>query len=378
MMNIKNQIFHNLLNAVGWHTNRKFLIIESDDWGSLRMPSKEAFYKLKKLNLGVEDDLFNRFDSLENSVDLTKLMEILDKHRDKNGNPLCITANTIMSNPDFEKINESGFQSYHRVGLDESYKRYSDGSLAVAAISEAIKQKFFSPQFHGREHLNVPLWIEALRSGDTTTLSAFREHVFSLRTNFKIGIKQNYMASFEACVTNDNTKIKESLREGLQLFEEYFQVKSKTIIAPCYIWNEVVEEVSADAGVSGIQGIPYQYLSTTKGVRRKLHYTGQVNKYGQIYLVRNAFFEPTLEGRKEVVGDCLNRIGIAFQWKKPAIIGSHRVNYMGSLVESNRDKNLKLLDSLLIQVKKQWPDVEFISSDQLVGFMKDGNNLYLR
>jgi hypothetical protein len=372
-MTIKTRIFRNLMNAVGWHTNRKLLLIESDDWGSLRMPSKEAFYRLEKLNIGVEDDLFNRFDSLENSLDLTRLMEILDKHRDQNGNPVCITANTIMANPDFDKIRESAFQNYHWVNLNESYKRYSDGSLAVSALSEAVKQKFFFPQFHGKEHLNVPLWMEALRSGDNNTLSAFKEHVFSLRTKVKVGIKQNYMASFEACEINDSTRIIESLREGLQLFEEYFQVKSKTIIAPCYIWNEVVEKVSADAGVKGVQGISYQYLPTARGVRKKLHFTGQVNNYGQIYLVRNAFFEPSLEGRKDVVRDCLKRIETAFRWKKPAIIGSHRINYMGSLVESNRENNLKLLDSLLTQVKKKWPDVEFISSDQLVNIMNSKN-----
>lgn len=32
-MNIKQTITHNLLNIPGWHTNRKIVVIESDDKG---------------------------------------------------------------------------------------------------------------------------------------------------------------------------------------------------------------------------------------------------------------------------------------------------------------------------------------------------------
>jgi hypothetical protein len=373
MKSIIGQVFHHLINAVGWHTNRKLLLIESDDWGSLRMASKEAFNRLEKLNIGVEHDLFNCLDALENSEDLTHLFEVLNKHKDINGNPACITANTIMANPDFYKIKDSGFQAYHYIGLNESYERYSDGALAISALHEGIKRKFLTPQFHGKEHLNVPLWMEALRSGDTTTLSAFDEHVFSLKSKFKVGEKPNFMASFETCPINNEERINGALKEGLKMFESYFNVKSKTIIAPSYIWDEVIEKVSVHAGVRGIQGIPYQYIPTAKGLRKKLHYTGQTNKYRQTYLVRNAFFEPSLEGEKDVVSNCLSRIQTAFRWKKPAIIGSHRINFIGSLVKTNRANNLKLLDSLLTEVKEIWPDVEFISSDQLVDVMENKN-----
>ena len=47
-MNIKQTITHNLLNVPGWRTNRHIVVIESDDWGSIRMPSKEVYDKLLK------------------------------------------------------------------------------------------------------------------------------------------------------------------------------------------------------------------------------------------------------------------------------------------------------------------------------------------
>ena len=42
-MNIKQTITHNLLNIPGWRTKRHIVVIESDDWGSIRMPSKEVY-----------------------------------------------------------------------------------------------------------------------------------------------------------------------------------------------------------------------------------------------------------------------------------------------------------------------------------------------
>lgn len=67
----------------------------------------------------------------------------------------------------------------------------------------------------------------------------------------------------------------------------------------------------------------------------------------------------------DYVSDCLRRIKIAFKWGKPAIIGSHRVNYIGFIDESNRERNLKLLKLLLGEITRIWPDVEFLDSSEL-------------
>ncbi len=40
-MNIKQKVAHNLKNMIGCSVKKKYLIIESDDWGSIRMPSLE-------------------------------------------------------------------------------------------------------------------------------------------------------------------------------------------------------------------------------------------------------------------------------------------------------------------------------------------------
>ena len=45
-MLFKQIVTHNLLNIPGWRTKRKIVVIESDDWGSIRMPSRDIYEKL--------------------------------------------------------------------------------------------------------------------------------------------------------------------------------------------------------------------------------------------------------------------------------------------------------------------------------------------
>ena len=39
---IKENVSRNLSNLPGWRTKRHIIVIESDDWGSIRMSSKEV------------------------------------------------------------------------------------------------------------------------------------------------------------------------------------------------------------------------------------------------------------------------------------------------------------------------------------------------
>lgn len=87
-----------------------------------------------------------------------------------------------------------------------------------------------------------------------------------------------------------------------------------------------------------------------------------------MYLTRNCFFEPNSEEfpkERDWVSSCLKEIEVAFNCRKPATISSHRVNYMGSINPENRERGLKKLDNLLVQIIKKWPEVEFITSMEL-------------
>lgn len=98
---------------------------------------------------------------------------------------------------------------------------------------------------------------------------------------------------------------------------------------------------------------------------------GMKNKFGQRYIKRNCFFEPS--GRdKDWVDSCLKDVEVAFKNKKPAIISTHRVNFVGDRSKENRDLGLKMLRELISKMLIKWPNLEFSNTPVL--FDKFGNN----
>ena len=71
-------------------------------------------------------------------------------------------------------------------------------------------------------------------------------------------------------------------------------------------------------------------------------------------------------------------IDIAFKWRKPATISSHRVNYIGWLNKQNRKHGLQKLDELLAQIIKYWPDVEFMTSEELGDLISKNKKLIFK
>lgn len=72
------------------------------------------------------------------------------------------------------------------------------------------------------------------------------------------------------------------------------------------------------------------------------------NEYEQVYLVRNVLFEPSASQSINWVDKALSQINRAFSQKQPAIICSHRVNFIGRIFKENRDKNLFLFRQCII------------------------------
>ena len=110
---IKHFIGTNLINLQGWKTNRKILVFESDDWGTIRMPSvTDRDFLCTHYPANFNISTYDRVDNLASSVDLEALFDVLSRYHDINGKTPVITANTIVGNPDFEKISASGYSDY--------------------------------------------------------------------------------------------------------------------------------------------------------------------------------------------------------------------------------------------------------------------------
>lgn len=351
----------------GNKTDRQIVVFESDDWGSIRMPSTEARTRL--LNKGIKlkaPNTYDRVDTLASDSDLTALMEILGSVNDKNGNPAIMTLNCVVANPDFKKIKESGFLQYSYEPFTETLNRYPNHSHAFEYWKEGMAKGLFRPQFHGREHLNAMKWMRCLQAGDTSAMAGFEENMFSVLCGTQEG-RYRVLDAYNVENEDDYYYQQQAIKEGLKLFEQLFGFRSESTIAPCYTWDNFTENCFLEEGVKYLQGGVFQKhsdLFAQKHNRESKRYLGQKNSNDQIYLVRNCSFEPT--ERAVLNADrCMREISMQFKMRHPAIISCHRQNFIGALDEKNRDNNLKMFQTLLSNIVRLYPNVEFLSSDQL-------------
>lgn len=361
--------YHYLRNSFNQkRLKEKLVIIESDDWGSIRVSSKGALSNLKKKGYPVSGCSFNKYDGLESDLDLEYLFEVLASVKGANGNCAILTANNIVGNPDFEKIQQSNFTEYFFEPFFETYKRYMQHSNVMNLYKSGIENKVILPQFHGREHVNVFNWMSDLKKGNKYAHDTFNNQMFSTYLGNGSSCRKEYLNSMAYDNEESKKLVINSIIEGLDLFEAIWGFRSETIIAPCYEWNPDIEETFNNLGIKLIQGGRAQIVPFANGNKIINHYNGKRNDLGQIYVVRNIQFEPATNFQKDWVNDSLCSISNSFLWKQPAIISSHRLNYIGWLNQKNRDFGLKTLSDLLKQIVRRWPDVNFISSNQLIKY----------
>lgn len=375
MKKILHKAAKSYLTLRSWKTNRKIIVIESDDWGSIRMPDTRALKSLSKHNIKINNDYYSQLDTVARKDDLEHLFELLYSFNDFKGNNPIITANTIVANPDFEKIKESNFESYEYETFDKTINKLKEGRSILELWKKGQQENIFKPQLHGREHLNAALWLKELQLGNKDLLLAFDQKCFSIPYSKIYNHKRkNLMASLDYVQLPNEIKYQENyIKEASSIFYEYFGFKSQSFIAPAYIWHPDLEARLKIESVDFLQGLPIQLVPNNKSkFSRKMHFLGQKNSENQCYLVRNVFFEPSYN-KEDCVNNVLNRIHSVFKNKQPVIIGSHRVNFIGSLVEKNRTENLKLLEEIFKKVLKKWPDVEFMSSDDLGNLILQGD-----
>jgi hypothetical protein len=364
-LTIKN-IKHALMQAPGFYSKRKLVVFESDDWGSIRMPNKEVFSKLKEILPGLENLSYQKYDTLASKEDLELLFATLQEYHDKKGNHPVITANTIVANPDFERIKSSDYKTYYYEPFTETLSSYY-GYEVFEKWQEGIKKGVFFPQFHGREHLNVKRWMQALQQNIGYTRLAFENGLFDLSDSLVI-TENSFMDALDIETNCDISNLNVILKDGLDLFEKIFGYRSKTFIAPCYVWPSEIEATIADSGIIALQGSWYQKqpIQGKPGKYKNIfHYTGQKSKYGLYYIVRNAAFEPSDNPNFNWIDEILFRASIAFKMGKPLVVSTHRINFIGTLKPSNRDNNLALFKNLIEKLLQEYPDLEFIHTAQL-------------
>src|SRR5690606_11759897 len=112
----------------------------------------------------------------------------------------------------FEKIKATEYQNYYYEPFAKTLERYQRED-ALNLWKQGMVQKLFIPEFHGREHLNVPVWLRALQQKDPHTLMAFEEGCWGFQANLPHGI--NYQAAFDVEIASDIDYHATVFKEGL-------------------------------------------------------------------------------------------------------------------------------------------------------------------
>jgi len=372
MNRTKDWVLAQLSNFRSRRVEGPVLVIESDDWGAIRMPDTTVYESLKKSGLAVDQSSYDRVDCLESREDVFSLLEVLDQIRNSSGSCPVFTLNMIMGNPDFKKIKADDFSRFHHEDLRVSYDRYH-GDSPVFELLEAVKRGVVVPQFHGREHLNLGLWLHDLSHSYSQTRLAFDHGFYGLTTKTSSGVQKNYLAAYWAERHSDLPEMRASMEDGIRIFRDVFGFTPKTMVPPNYVLPEELECVAARNGISAIQGQRGQLVPNPgdRSARIRRSYTGEKNSFGQIYMVRNVKFEPFENPSKDWVSSGLKEVSSAFSLGVPAIVSTHRANYVSGLSSANRQNSLVLLDQFLRQVVQRWPDTVFMSSDSLASMLEE-------
>jgi|SRR5690554_1436526 len=369
-MNLKTLLAKYYINLRGWNTNRKIVVIESDDWGSIRMASPESYTNLLGKGYPINRNKFTSLDGLEKTEDLEVLFDILEKYKDKKGNHPVITVCAVVANPDFEKIKSSNFNDYHFETIDKTYASYGEYDLLKYWKEKGIKNNLLYPQFHGREHLNPRKWLSVLKDGVQIELDAFKENTLLGFSDSEESRNKNYMAAFESTSEKHKEEINLIVKEGLDIFEKLFGFRSISFMPSQSKQFAELNETLVNHGVLFNQGGQY-FVPRRDGTFKRIDkYWGHQDKYGMTYWRRNATFEPYKNQQHNHVASCLKEIAIAFRCGKPAVINSHRINYTSRISKENRDLSLAKLNELINAILIKWPDVEFMNSEMLGNIMK--------
>jgi len=365
-LSFRDKLAKNYINAVGWRTKRKLVLIESDDWGTIRAASRQAYESLCAES-GKDGTFFDKYDSLESAKDLELLFEVLSSVKDKDGNPFVMSPISVVANPDFEAVERNGFSEYVYESVLDTYKRSPHTEHSFDVAQQGINSGVWFPQFHGREHINGKRWLKALQIDDKLSKKAF-----AYKSIHRGCIREDMdsLKAFDIDSVDDLKYLRDVMAEGLSLFEKVWGYRASAFCAPCGIIRTETLNVAAQNGIKMSAG--QYFMPQGDGTYKKIdNFWGGRSKNGLVFYRRNCKFEPARDHNIDWVDRCLSEIKIAFRWGKPANIDSHRVNFIGGIYPENRDYTLKELKRLLKEIVRHWPDVEFVNSEQIYKSIND-------
>jgi hypothetical protein len=364
-MSMKGSVFAYIKNLGGKRIREKCVLLAVDDYGNVFLDSKAARDNLKKAGLDIEQSRFCMYDILENAEDLSALFDVLTSVKDHEGKHAVMTPFVLSANIDFDKCERNNYAHYEYETLEETFSKRPNYAGTWNLWKEGIDRGIFIPQFHGREHLNVRLFNQLLDQKKQDLLLSLKNRSYAAIPT-PSGSKVGFTEAFSFDYFDEIEEHKKIIEEGLNLFERQIGYKACHFNAPGAREHSTVHSVTSKKGIKYIdKDFYHKEISKEGDYKSTINPIGSHNEFNQKRLFRNCVFEPSLNENSDWVDVCLKNIQIAFNCGKPAIISSHRVNFVGGIEPKIREQGLKELKRLLKAITVNWPTVKFIDSKEL-------------
>jgi hypothetical protein len=304
----------------------KAVVLESDDWGLCAWaPDEPAWRALEDtpVFLGRAGRKYAG-STLEDAGDVRALAELLLALRGGDGFPPVLQANTVVANPDYARLGDRRFEvdTLPLVHLPDTPSRWSRPGM-WDQVARARESGVWWPELHGLHHLPEASWLAALRRGDPDARRAFDQ-------------ESPVCAAVDASGEYDSREPREVRRRNLECAVEGFRAlmgrAPRSFCPPDYRWDGSLEEDAERLGVTTLQGLAEQAGNPFPPLRRLLVSRRWPHARGaRFYMPPRIAFEPGDEGgRHSPVGvEAVARAARA-QWRhgRPAVVSSHRVNYV--------------------------------------------------
>lgn len=338
----KNRILARLRHEASVRFQEPVVVIESDDWGLMRKPANHLLGPH-----GVASEWAD--ESTESKEDLDALYHVLGQYKDAHQRPACMTANFILSNPDYEKIKAVDFNQYSSRSLKESM-----GEEVIAAYLKGLGEKVFFPQYHGHQHFSARPWLEDIRNNEKCAREMF-EQQYSGGLSLMEGQGWRYHSEYidwNQKKSLSAEQVSSLLEQAFDVFESVFGYRPKSTIAPHYIFTKETREAWVQKGIRYVQSANYRILQNESGEAASWsHYFGQTQDTNLCYLARTLKFEPRVSRKHQGVQSAKTRIEQLVAAGIPIVMDTHRINYSGH----HRQEGLSQLQELLEFLKPYNP-----------------------
>lgn len=304
-------------------------IIESDDWGA---------------------------GSLDQVAALQRLHKILSAVHDQTHHAPVMTLGVVLGVADTEAIRQAGGDSYHRLTL-----RAPGQAAILDELRVGIDAGVFAPQLHGLEHYWPAALMRAARHD--ARIQAWLGEKTPHTEALPDALQSRWIDAAELpsrALTAD--AVATAVNEESSLFQTLFHQPPRVAVPNTFVWTADVERAWAASGVRFVVTPGTRYTARDAqgrllGDKRTLR-NAQQGAAGITYLVRDVYFEPA---RGHVPHKVVADIRVRAALGRPALIESHRANYLGSQAAAS----FSALHELLRLMVEHLPRVRFISTQAL-------------